>query len=76
MPNPTVPTRGQKRWSARLRTAGALLLLAGTVAVADRLLPHAPDPVLGAERSPVILAVAAALLAVGAVLFVIGQRWR
>lgn len=71
-----MPTRAQKRWAPRLRTAGALLLLGGAVAVADRLLPRAPDPVLGAERSVVWLGVAAALLGVGALLFVMGHRWR
>jgi hypothetical protein len=70
------PTRAQKRWSARLRTAGALLLLAGAVALADRLLPRAADPLLGHERSPLLVAAAIVLLLAGAVLFTIGRRWR
>jgi hypothetical protein len=74
-----VPTRSQKRWSARLRTAGALLSLAGVVALGDRLLPAAPDPVLGppgGARSLVLVAAALGLVAVGAALLWIGRRWR
>jgi hypothetical protein len=71
-----VPTRSQKRWSPRLRTAGALLLLAAAVALADRLIPRAPDPVLGRERSSTLFAVAAALALVGGVSFWLGRRWR
>ncbi len=69
-------THVRKRWSPRLRTAGALLLLGGTVALADRLLPRAPDPLLGAERPPAVVAVAAAMLLVGAAMFWLGRRWR
>ncbi len=67
--NPPLPTRAQKRWSGRLRTAGALLLLAGAVALVDQLLPRAPDPRVG-------LGAAALFLPVGAVLFWLGRRWR
>jgi hypothetical protein len=66
----------QKRWSPRLRTAGALLLLAGAVALADRLLPRAPDPLGGAAGSRLFLVAAALLLAVGALCFWLGRRWR
>lgn len=52
------------------------MLLGGAVALADRLLPRAPDPVLGRERSWLVLAAATALLALGALLFWLGRRWR
>jgi hypothetical protein len=71
-----VPTRAQKRWSPRFRTAGALFLLAGTVALADRLLPRAPDPLTGTQRPLIFLVAAAILIPAGAVLFWLGRRWR
>ena len=68
------PTRAQKRWSARFRTAGALLLLAGVVALADLVLPRRPDPLQ--PVSPVAqLAVAATLVTVGLARFLVGRRW-
>ena len=42
------PTRLQKRWSARLRTAGALLGLLGAVALIDAPFPGAGIALLGA----------------------------
>jgi hypothetical protein len=69
------PTRNQLRWSPRLRTAGALLLLAGAVALADLALPRRPDP-LQPIAPGVQIVVAAALVTVGAVLFLLGCRWR
>jgi hypothetical protein len=71
-----MPTRWQKRWGPRLRTAGALLLLASAVALADRLIPRAPDPVLGRERSLALFGVAAALGLLGSISFWLGRRWR
>ena len=68
------PTRSQKRWSGRLRTAGALLLLGGAVGALDRLLPHAIDPVLG--PTPLSLVLPPVLFTVGAVAFWLGRRWR
>jgi len=67
-------TRRRKRWSGRLRTAGALLLLVGAVGAVDRLLPRAADPVLG--PGPFGLAAALVLAAAGAALFWLGRRWR
>jgi hypothetical protein len=69
-----LPSRRQKRWSGRLRTAGALLLLGGVVALIDGLLPQANDPVLGGL--PHRWAIAALFLGVGAVAFWLGRRWR
>jgi hypothetical protein len=66
-----LPTRAQKRWSPRLRMAGALLLLAGAVAVADRLLPGTRDLSLWVQ-----VCVGAALAAVGAIFFFVGRKWR
>jgi hypothetical protein len=65
------PSRAQKRWSPRLRTAGALLLLIGAVAIGDRLLPGARDLPAALQFS-----LGAAALALGASLFLVGQRWR
>jgi hypothetical protein len=52
------------------------MLLAGTVALADRLLPRAPDPLLGTARPLLFLLAAAILLPVGGALFWLGRRWR
>ncbi|HEY7955850.1 MAG TPA: hypothetical protein VII38_11190 [Polyangia bacterium] len=69
------PSRAQKRWSSRLRTAGALLLLVGVVALVDLALPGRAGPLV---TVPAVsqLAIAAAILAVGGALFVLGRRWR
>jgi hypothetical protein len=69
------PSRAQKRWSGRLRTAGALLLLVGTVGLVDRLLPR-PSDALGTLPGTAQVVVAVALLALGGLLFVVGGRWR
>jgi hypothetical protein len=69
------PTRLQKRWSARLRTAGALLLLVGTVAGIDRLLPGATQS-YGTLPAWTQLGIAGAALTVGGVCFWLGRRWR
>ena len=63
----------QKRWSGRLRTAGALLLLCGTVGLVDRLLPggHQADWPEWVQPAAAVL-----LLAVGGGLFTLGGRWR
>ncbi len=66
-----LPTRAQKRWSPRLRTAGALLLLAGAVAVGDRLLPGTRE-----LSTWVQVSVGAALAALGAIFFFVGRYWR
>ena len=72
------PTRRQKRWSGRLRTAGALLAMLGAVAVADRLVnlasPTGTLDALGDDRAPWI--VGAVCLVVGGALYVVGRRWR
>jgi hypothetical protein len=59
------PSRIQKRWSGRLRTAGAVLALLGAVGIADAIVSG-----FGAWQL-----VAAALLAVGLALFALGRRW-
>jgi hypothetical protein len=64
----------QKRWSGRLRTAGAVLLLAGAVGLVDRLLPGSAEP-LGAWPAWAQPAAAALLVAVGGLLFLVGKRW-
>jgi len=69
------PSRLQKRWSARLRTFGALLLLFGAIALLDRLLPGGKDP-LGTLPGAWQVAVGAAAGVIGATLFVLGRRWR
>lgn len=56
------PTRWQKRWGGRLRTAGALLLLLGGVGLADP----------GSMPWTVPLG----LFAAGAASFALGRRWR
>jgi hypothetical protein len=68
------PSRAQKRWSGRLRTAGALLLLSSVVAFVDGLLPQASDPVLGSLPHRWVFV--AVLLGVGAMAFWLGRRWR
>jgi hypothetical protein len=72
------PSRLQKRWSSRLRTAGALLSLLGLVAVADHLIGLAsPSPGLApVGRQVVPLWGALALFGLGAGLLVWGRRWR
>ena len=62
--DPAGPSRRQKRWSGRLRTAGALLALLGAVGLADAV-------VSGFGAWPV----AAALVACGLGLFALGRRW-
>lgn len=69
-----LPSRQQKRWSGRLRTAGALLLLGGVVALLDGLLPQASDPVLGGL--PYRWVIAGVFLGVGTIAFWLGRRWR
>lgn len=69
------PSRLQKRWSSRLRTAGALLLLVGTVALVDLVLPGRAGPLVTMPMGTQ-LAIAAAVLAVGGTLFTVGRRWR
>jgi len=62
--SPSSHSRREKRWSGRLRTAGALLLLLGAVGFIDTVV----------NRSggwPAALALAAA----GAALFTLGRRW-
>jgi hypothetical protein len=71
-----LPTRAQKRWAGRLRTAGALLMLIGTVALVDRLLPGGAPESIVTLPATVQLAVGAAALAAGAVSFAFGRRWR
>ncbi len=70
------PTRAQKRWSPRLRTAGALLLLIGTVALVDRLLPGAVGESFVTLPAWLQLVVGAGAIAVGGASFLIGRRWR
>jgi hypothetical protein len=67
-------SRTQKRWSPRLRTAGALLLLAGAVAIVDLILPRRPDP-LQSISPGVQIVVAVTLVTVGLALFLVGRRW-
>jgi hypothetical protein len=69
------PTRRQKRWSGRLRTAGALLCLIGAVGLLDRLLPGSRES-LGTLPGPVQLGIATAALALGALALTVGKRWR
>ena len=73
----TVISRTKKRWSGRLRTAGALLLLLGAVGLGDALLSSqsptsASDGRLGLAEG---LGRATLLLAVGALAFFIGRAW-
>jgi hypothetical protein len=71
-----MPSRSQKRWSPRLRTAGALLLLAGAVALVDRVLPGAAAGSLVTFPAWIQFSIAGAALAIGAALFTLGRRWR
>jgi hypothetical protein len=68
-------SRSQKRWGPRLRTAGALLMLAGAVGLVDLALPQSGDS-LGTLPKSVQLGLAAGVLAVGAAAFWVGRRWR
>lgn len=72
------PTRQQKRWSSRLRTGGALLLLLGVVAIADYFLglasPKTASSIFNDTRAQ--LGVGAVALPVGAIAFWLGRRWR
>jgi hypothetical protein len=68
-----LPSRLQKRWSGRLRSAGALLLLAGAVGTVDLLLPGGRQQEWPVWVQP---AAAALLLVVGGGLFLVGGRWR
>lgn len=72
------PTRRQKRWSGRLRTAGALLSMLGAVALADRLIdlasPTGTLDALGDDRAPWI--VGAVCLVVGGAAYFLGRAWR
>ncbi len=72
------PTRLQKRWSGRLRTAGALLLLLGVVAIADSFLglasPKTASSIFNDTRAQ--LGVGTVGLPVGAIAFWLGRRWR
>jgi hypothetical protein len=69
------PSRLQKRWSARFRTLGALLVLLGVIALVDRVLPGSRDPLLTLP-APTQLILAGCALVIGATLFVLGRRWR
>jgi hypothetical protein len=68
------PTRAQKRWGPRLRTAGALLLLLGVVALVDRALPGSSGTF--ALPAGAQVALGAGAVSIGLVLFVVGRRWR
>jgi len=71
------PSRLQKRWSGRLRTAGALVSLLGAVGVADRLVGLAsPSPGLSPiGRQVMPLWAALALIGLGIALYGWGRRW-
>lgn len=79
MPGPSgvQPTRTQKRWASRLRTAGALLLLLAGVGLVDRAVglaaPARRPDALGGQALPSIVLLFAA--AVGATCFALGRRW-
>lgn len=68
-----MPTRLQRRWAPRFRTAGALLLLVGGVAIVDLLLPRGADP-LGGTPLGAQLAAGVTALIVGGVSFALGRR--
>ncbi|RMH41798.1 MAG: hypothetical protein D6689_10120 [Deltaproteobacteria bacterium] len=71
------PTRRQKRWSGRLRTAGALLGMLGAVALADHLLdlasPQRASSVFAHTGAPAALGIA--VTAAGVALYALGRRW-
>lgn len=71
-----LPTRAQKRWAGRLRTAGALLMLIGTVALVDRLLPGGSAESIVTLPGGVQLAIGTAAVGIGAACFALGRRWR
>jgi hypothetical protein len=70
-------TRLQKRWSGRLRTLGALLVLLGLVGLADRLVGlTAPSTGLSpVGRQVVPMWAVLAVLALGVGSFALGKRW-
>lgn len=75
---PAGPTRLQKRWSGRLRLAGALLLLLGAVALADSIVglasPASHLSAVGRQETPIPLGIG--LLLLGGALFALGRKWK
>ncbi len=71
------PTRTQKRWSGRFRTAGALLSLIGAVAIADTLVglasPQSSTSVFANETVPLAVGIVSGGL--GGYLYYLGRRW-
>ncbi|MCC6993497.1 MAG: hypothetical protein IT370_02595 [Deltaproteobacteria bacterium] len=73
-----LPTRRQKRWAGRLRTAGALLALLGGVATADHVVGLAragSDDLAATHAIPAPLPVGLGALALGGLLYLLGRRW-
>jgi hypothetical protein len=70
-----IEARTRRRWGPRLRTAGALLSLAGGVGLIDRLLPRARDPITDLPPGAQVV-VGAIALVIGLGLFVLGRMWR
>jgi hypothetical protein len=70
-----IEPRTRRRWGPRLRTAGALLSLAGAVGMIDRLLPRARDPITDLPPQAQWIAAACAIF-IGGCLFTLGRRWR
>ena len=72
------PTRQQKRWSGRLRTGGALLLILGVVALADHFLglasPRTASSIFNDTRAQIV--VGAIAVPLGAIALWLGRRWR